>query len=409
MKSETVLQLSTILVLQLNWNQFISAYGITVLPPADVQVIDPGYLGQLLIRWTLPSNLENPINCSIRFQLQYFNAYEDRWTTIRTTHLSYSAQFDLEKDVHVRVHTLLRGPCVNGSEVQSPGAEVVLKPPDKGSIGSKIKSLSCVFYRREFLECTWESGEVELDHPIYHLFYWHREMAKTVECPKYIYSNGATRTGCSFPVDSLLEFTEFNICVNGSSAEGPLRPAYFTLQIQNLVKPAAIEILSLEAQPNGLFHLEWTPSEGKIPGICLEYEVESTQNAMQRNITTETAFTSLSMDPSRTNCFRVRSRVHQFCADSGFWSEWSRPSCLSDTMEIYMPIVTETIMLGVLAIFVIMLLILSLCLWSFRGRLKMCEKIKGLFYLPYKPKGDFSIPPMECPLKPNSITLASYP
>ncbi|KAJ8348197.1 hypothetical protein SKAU_G00267860 [Synaphobranchus kaupii] len=390
MKSEIVIQLSTLLVLQLNWNQFIAAYGITVLPPADLLVIDPGFLGQLLIRWTLPSSLEM-VNCSVRFQLQYFNTYEDRWTTIRTTDLSYNAQFDLEKDVRVRVHTLLGGPCVNGSEVQSPGAEVVLKPPDKGSTGSKIKSLSCVFYWREFMECTWEKGEDEPEHPHYHLFYWHREMEMTMECPRYIESNGV-RTGCSFPGDSLLEFTEFNICVNGSSADEPLRPAYFTLQIQNLVKPAAIETVSLEAQPNGLFHLEWLPSEGRIFDVCLEYEVESRQTDMLRNITRETTFTSLSMDPSRTICFRVRSRVHQFCADISFWSEWSHPSCPSETMEIYMPIATETIMLGVLVSFMIMLLVLSLCLWSFRGRLKICERIKGMFYVPYKTKRSFPHP-----------------
>ncbi|KAJ8412431.1 hypothetical protein AAFF_G00127670 [Aldrovandia affinis] len=393
MKHKGMMQwLSAMLVLLLNWNQCIAAYGITVLPPEDLQVIDPEHLGQLFIHWTLPASLEKLTNCSVRFQLQYFDTYEDRWATIRTTDRSYSAQFDLEKEVHVRVHTLLRGPCVNGAEIQSHGVEAVLKPPDKGSTGSKIKSLSCVFYQKEYMECTWEKGEDEPIHPRYHLFYWHRGMEQTMECADYILTNGA-RTGCSFPWDSLLEFTEFNICVNGSSAEGhDLRPAYFTLQIQNHVKPASIETLSLEAQPNGHFHLEWAPSEGKISDICLEYEVESRQknvvgDLLHRNVTRETTFTSLSMNQSRTNCFRVRSRVHQFCADSSIWSEWSHPSCLPEIREL-------SILLCVLASSVITLLFLALCLWSIMGQLKICGGKKHTFYLPYKPKGDFSVSPM---------------
>lgn len=52
--------------------------------------------------------------------------------TIRTTHLSFHAQFDLGKEVRVKVFTLLRGSCTNNSELLSPPAELVLQPSGTG-------------------------------------------------------------------------------------------------------------------------------------------------------------------------------------------------------------------------------------------------------------------------------------
>lgn len=55
------------------------------------------------------------------------------WQAIRTTIRTYSAQFDLMKDVRVRVYTLLSGPCTNGSMIKSTSyTEVVQKPPGAG-------------------------------------------------------------------------------------------------------------------------------------------------------------------------------------------------------------------------------------------------------------------------------------
>lgn len=52
------------------------------------------------------------------------------------------------------------------------------------------------------------------------------------ECPHYIISTGF-RSGCKFTGRSLPLFTDINICVNGSSPEGPLQAKLISLQIQN--------------------------------------------------------------------------------------------------------------------------------------------------------------------------------
>lgn len=47
---------------------------------------------------------------------------------------SYSAQFDLMKEVRVRVSTLLSGPCTGGRMLKSTNySELVRKPPSTGT------------------------------------------------------------------------------------------------------------------------------------------------------------------------------------------------------------------------------------------------------------------------------------
>ncbi|XP_048861232.1 interleukin-13 receptor subunit alpha-2-like [Brienomyrus brachyistius] len=353
-----------------NWNFCLGLSGFTIDPPADLHITDPGYLGWLRVGWALPSTLRNVTRCSVRFQLQYFNTYQDRWTTIRTTRLSFHAQFDLGKEVQVKVSTLLRGSCTNNSEILSPPSELVLQPPGGGN-GPKIAGFGCIFHRKEFMECTWNETGEQPGPTQTSLFYWHKNMERALECPGYIFS-GAERVGCGFPLDMLLEFSDFNILVNGSSSNRPLQPSYFSLQIQNLVKPSIIETLKVTAHPDRNVTVEWLPPEGRIYHSCLEFEVESQLDGiMERCITRELTCTFEASSRSETSCFRVRSRVHMFCADKGFWSDWSLPRCLS------VPKITpdasalmKMVLACVLPVTILALLVAPLLLWTCRRTLK---------------------------------------
>lgn len=61
----------------------------------------------------------------------------------------------------------------------------------------------------------------------------HRGLDVAAECPRYIVMSGGARRGCNFTESSLPDFTDINLCVNGSSPEGPLRPKFMSVQIQN--------------------------------------------------------------------------------------------------------------------------------------------------------------------------------
>ncbi|MBN3295316.1 I13R2 protein, partial [Amia calva] len=253
---------------------------VSVNPPTDLQIIDPGHLGQLYVRWHPPASLENRKDCTVRYQLQYFNTYDGEWETIRTSHLNYTAQFNLGKETRVKVQTLLRGQCVNGTDLLSVPTEKTLLSSENGPTESKVTDFACIFYHREYMECNWKKGKEAPPHSKYSLFYWHKKMNQAMECPKYIQTNGVN-TGCNFTSNSLMEFTEFNICVNGSLKETPLRPTYFMLQLQNIVKPAALEILNITALENAKIRLKWTPIKGKIPNHCLEYEIQHRQEGQE--------------------------------------------------------------------------------------------------------------------------------
>uniref|UniRef100_A0A8C9TTR7 Interleukin 13 receptor, alpha 2 n=1 Tax=Scleropages formosus TaxID=113540 RepID=A0A8C9TTR7_SCLFO len=295
-------------------------------PPAELKILDPGYLGHLYINWTLPASLRNLNNCFVRFQLQYFDTSENRLKVVRTTEHSYSAYFNLEKDAHVRVETLISGPCVNGSdELRSMSSEAVLRAHSRGLHGSKIEDLTCVFYNGEYMDCIWTKKNTKPPHSHYHLYFWHQGMEQAQECPQYIELH-RERTGCRLYWPLLLEFTEFNICVNGSAMGLPLQAAYFILQVQNQVKPAPVKALNLEPTMDGQFLLEWAPPEGRVPGHCLEFEVESVAGDTEVIFVGRPLLGRFTTVPNQCTsvCLRVRGRVHHFCADRSFWSEWSQ-------------------------------------------------------------------------------------
>lgn len=376
-------QRATLMLFLLQWTQ--GTYGFTVDPPEDLIIFDPGNLGFLQIQWSPPASLLNMTNCQKRFQLEYFNTYQDTWTAIRTTKRTYSAQFDLGKEVKVRVYTLLRGSCTNGSEVKSARyTELIQKPASTGLLGTAIQDFVCVFHNMEYIECNWKRGPAQPANSNQSLYFWHSELEQTEECPKYIISNGI-RSGCNFTRKTLPDFTDINFCVNGSSPAGPLKPTFITMQIQNHVKPAATEKLHLQAGPDRQFELSWESPAGRVPEHCLEWEVEHNQEGPDGNhlsekiSTSETTLTLLSIH-GRV-CFRVRSRMHEYCANKGFWSDWSRWTCHPDEKVTDAKPGWDVIALCKhVAVATIIFLLLSLCVWAlFRvWRSRQVKKVDSL-------------------------------
>ncbi|KAL2094225.1 hypothetical protein ACEWY4_008944 [Coilia grayii] len=340
----------------------------SVDPPDNVTLSDLGLLGQLVIRWSPPATLHNLTDCSVRYQLEYFSTYKNEWRGYRTPRTSFRAQFDLERDVRVRLGTMLRGSCTNGVERTSPPRELLWPPHLTGVESSRVRNFTCVFHRKQYMECTWERGAEEPRHTQRFLYYWHSGMEAVAECPEYITSQG-THTGCLFPRHSVEEFTDFNVCVNGTSAQGPLRAVYVSLQVQNHVKPGPVEALSLEeAQEGGELLLGWSPPTGRVPPHCLEYEVTSEhtdQDGKEWGMVNITEKTSLVFPAEQRSCARVRSRVHEYCSDSSFWSDWSRRICVPDEAPEKPSPAMDIALICVLVASAVALLSLCISVWLF--------------------------------------------
>ncbi|XP_029303181.1 interleukin-13 receptor subunit alpha-2 isoform X2 [Cottoperca gobio] len=303
-------------------------------------ILDRGHLGQLEITWSPPASLSNMTECSQLYQLEYFNTYRDSWTAIRMAKRRHSAQFDLMKDVRVRVYTLLSGPCTNGTMIKSSSyAELVQKPPSIGVVGTAIQDFVCVYHNMKYVECKWGNSPKMPAKSLQSLYFWHKKLEQAEECPKYLLLSG-TRSGCDFTGNSLPEFTHINFCVNGSSPEGPLKPIFISLQIQNHVKPETTEKLHLQKGPDAQLELHWDGPAGRVPGHCLEWEVERSQEgsdgkiALQQISTKQMTLTLPSIHDAQRNCFKVRSKLHNYCADKSFWSEWSSPTCQPEKKEV---------------------------------------------------------------------------
>ncbi|KAF7662047.1 hypothetical protein LDENG_00247930 [Lucifuga dentata] len=355
---------ATLMLLILSWTL---CSGLTVDPPEDLAIIDPGHLGVLQIQWSPPNSLSNITDCQKIFQMEYFNTYRNKWTAIQTAKTTYSAQFDLTKEVRVRVSTLLRGPCTNGSLVKSTNyTEHIQKPASTGFVGTPVQDFICVFHMMEYIQCNWKRSPEQPRNSLHTLYFWHMELGQTEECPKYIISNGV-RNGCNFTRNFLPDFTDINFCVNGSSPEGPLKPTFISLQIQNHVKPAAAKTLNLQAGPYRQLELCWESPVGRVPEHCLEWEVEHNQEGpegkhlLQQYFTKQMSLTQPTTQDTKRNCFRVRSKLHKYCADRGFWSDWSHSTCYPEEKIFLKPGWDAAAVSAHAAVAIIILLLLLLC------------------------------------------------
>lgn len=308
--------------------------GFAVPSPEDLHITDPGHLGHMVITWSPPVNMTmNMMGCSLKYQLEYFNTYTNSWSSARTMKTTYSAQFDLMKDIRVRVYTLLSGSCTNNKVIMSSGyTEVIQKPPNTGVLDAEILDFNCVFQNMEYMECKWRKNANTPTKSQHNLFFWHEELEQAEECPEYILSRGIRR-GCNFTGKSFPYFTDINFCVNGSSPQGPLKQTFISLQIQNQVKPAPAEKVQLLTGPDFQLQLLWKSPAGTIPKHCLEWEVKHSKRTWDGEISPNLLNlrqTSLSLHFShqdKQNCFRVRSKLNRYCADRGFWSNWSQKTC----------------------------------------------------------------------------------
>ncbi|XP_035482680.1 interleukin-13 receptor subunit alpha-2 isoform X2 [Scophthalmus maximus] len=342
--------------------------GFTVDPPEDLVIFDPGHLGHLEIRWSPPARLINKTECPKHYQLEYFSTYKGGWTAIRTPGRSYSAQFDLMKDIRVKVFTLLSGPCTNGTMVKSKSyTELVQKPLSTGVEGTRVKDFICVFHKMENMECKWGRSAKMPATSQQNLYFWHKQLEHAEECPEYIISGGV-RIGCNFTGKVLPDFTDINFCINGSSAEGALKPTFISLQIQNHVKPGATEKLYLRTAPDTQLELHWECPVGSVPEHCLEWEVEHSQEGPDGKIasqilTQQKSLTLPLIHDDERNCFRVRSQLHKYCVDKSYWSEWSLPNCYPEMKEVTPEPEWDMVRVYVyIAVAITAMLVLSLCL-----------------------------------------------
>ncbi|NXN28391.1 I13R2 protein, partial [Nycticryphes semicollaris] len=305
-----------------------------VAPPQDLQITDPGLLGALDIEWKPPPNVQTFNECTVKYRFEYRNTGDRDWKVIFTRRLKFRVGFDLSRTVEVKVQTLLEGTCTSDVEVQSDWIYATFQVPLPGKLESEVQNFHCIYHDWEYLNCTWQPGLLAPCGVHYGLYYWYEGLDHTVQCDDYIQDQGIN-TGCILQNLSQAEYKDLSICVNGSVAATLLRPLYVTLRLHNLAKPSPPKELVVSVSAAEELQVTWSPPGGETPPQCLEYEVQLAQEegeaeAAWASASTqmETALTISRVNQSHISCVRVRGRTNIFCADQGFWSEWTQ-ECFS--------------------------------------------------------------------------------
>lgn len=315
-----------------------SSQQTAVAPPQDLQITDPGLLGSLDIEWKPPPNVQTFNECTVKYKFEYRNTGDREWKVIFTRKLKFRVGFDLSRTAEVKVQTLLEGRCTNDVEVQSEWIYATFQVPLQGKLESEVQNFHCIYHDWEYLKCTWQPGLLAPRGVHYGLYYWYEGLDHAEQCDDYIQDHGIN-IGCMLQNLSQAEYKDLSICVNGSAAATLLRPLYATLRLQNLAKPSPPKQLMVSTSTSEGLRVVWSPPGGETPPQCLEYEVQLAEEqgktkAVWASVSTqmETAFTIARVNQSRISCVRVRGRTNIFCADQGFWSEWTQ-ECFSVSRE----------------------------------------------------------------------------
>ncbi|XP_078066543.1 interleukin-13 receptor subunit alpha-2-like isoform X2 [Mustelus asterias] len=193
---------------------------------------------------------------------------------------------------------------------------------NSGESHTKSNDVNCIVYNEEFMECTWNHSEGK---PNYTLYHWYSK-TPAKECGNYIQQNGYN-IGCNFSKSEIIQFREFFVYRNGSSATGNVLPLTRTFQLQNQVKLNPPEDLSLNMTTRNELILSWDVPKNLLK--CRIYEVRHRSNKDKEwqvySINAQARYTLSSMDPEKSYTFQVRSKINQYCGTTDLWGEWSLP------------------------------------------------------------------------------------
>uniref|UniRef100_A0A8C5LHA9 Interleukin-13 receptor subunit alpha-2 n=1 Tax=Jaculus jaculus TaxID=51337 RepID=A0A8C5LHA9_JACJA len=301
-------------------------FALIVNPPQNFSIVDPGYLGYLYLQWQPPVALDK--KCKVEYELKYRSVGNESWKTIITKNLLYKDGFDLNKHVEGKLRTLLSKQCTNGSEVRSLWTEASYAISEKGSPKTKIEDMNCIYYNWEYLVCYWKPGITIHSDINYFMYFWHEGMDHTLQCSNY-FQDKDKNIGCKVSDLESSDYKDFFICVNGSSKHETIRSSYFIFQLQNIVKPESPDYLYITVENSVDIKMKWNTPEGPIPSRCFTYEIVVREDDTSWVFGTDknNLLKKKTLNESKDVCFFIRSKVNIYCADDGYWSEWSEEEC----------------------------------------------------------------------------------
>ncbi|KAM4020789.1 interleukin-13 receptor subunit alpha-1-like isoform 2-T2 [Anomaloglossus baeobatrachus] len=294
----------------------------------------------LFWKWT-PVN--NTANCPLRYKAEILTP-EDTPPGWKNNNPYYTKFFNNKIDLNGKLTLKISTECDNRtSEVKQ-----FTSPVAPGNPRAMVRNMNCVWYYKEYMNCTWHPGEHNPPNVNYSLHYWlteditcppvgnkqptplHDLLDKGELCQNYTYQRG-TPVGCLFRLEK--DYKECNYLVAVvTDRNQDVKPYIYFHDINTIAKLKAPVIHVMKRTPNNSLFVSWTIFDIDKYEVQLNlsngdtYKIETANSKEIPNALPHVAYTA-----------KVRVRLHpdalslQKPTNENFlWSEWSEERTLQE-------------------------------------------------------------------------------
>nr|XP_033801263.1 interleukin-13 receptor subunit alpha-1 [Geotrypetes seraphini] len=199
-----------------------------------------------------------------------------------------------------------------------------------GDPATSVTNFTCVWYNKEYMNCTWQPGKRVPPDTSYILYYRYGNLKSDQQCHEYSYKNQIA-IGCHFSKLELPKEGKIYFMITDSSEK--IRSIYSDVDLDSILKPSAPRIANISRTSDNEISVSWSNNLWPVRDACLRSEVEYKGDALDVEIFPVDKNRSFII---RRKCFpdecctvRVRVKINKYCLEST-WSDWSQKESLGE-------------------------------------------------------------------------------
>ncbi|XP_077141477.1 interleukin-13 receptor subunit alpha-1-like [Ranitomeya variabilis] len=294
----------------------------------------------LFWKWT-PIN--NTANCPLRYKAEILiPSYMPLGGIDKNPYYTkfFNNRIDLNKNLTLRISTV----CNNGtSEVKR-----FTSPLAAGNPRTMVRNMNCVWYYKNYMNCTWQPGEIYPPNVNYSLRYWLADgntcpavgnkqptpfldlLDKGEPCETYTYQSGIP-VGCLFRLEK--DYKACNYLVAVVTDRTPdVKPYIYFHDINTIAKLNAPVIHEMKRTPNNSLFVSWSIFDIDKYEVQLNlsngdsYQIDSGNSKEIPNALPDVTYTAKVRVKLHHSAFGLQNELQK--NENFFWSEWSEEKTL---------------------------------------------------------------------------------
>ncbi|KAL8180773.1 UNVERIFIED_CONTAM: hypothetical protein K2H54_033524, partial [Gekko kuhli] len=269
-------------------------------PPNVTYLIDEESC-RLQVRWLPPNS-----NCKQIYTVAI--CINEKWDKLLEQYIentSWEKNVPLGKKIAFGVKTSCQE---NGEDVSGWNDDETFKVVQNGAAGTGARNVTCIWWNRNYMNCSWQAGENASPDTAYRVSYWHDPMKKAKPCTNVSRNGFDFQCGFSWTTGNVPLIA---ISIQGNS--GNIQPVcWLSKKINHLVKYSP-PVLSIDSNNGSKVVLQWS-KPGDFHDLHYEVEVDGVKKHTFKWIN----HGEIPVEPDAQHTFRVRVK-----SATGLWSEWS--------------------------------------------------------------------------------------